>query len=859
MHAEERADLATAGGPRPPAPYVARPRLDALLDAVPSRSVTLLVGPAGTGKTAAAAAWVDRASATGLPVAWARGDHTDRVAVRLEAMRSPAWSDGPTVVVIDEIERLDPRTVDAVADLLTRDPDATRLLLVGRRDPGLVPIHLTLAGRTGSARGEDLRFDDAAADALVRAIHPDATAEVRAAIVDEAGGWAAALVLGAHDAASRQPAIDHLQREVVDAWPEELTTVLLATCQEAEVTGPEATLLSGLPDAADHLERAAGAGLFVHASGEHPEATPTWHLDPLLRHLLRQRTAPTGSDWPVVVEAHRRAAAAYADLQDGERALRHARLSGDLDLQLRLLQRFAAHLLTTRHVHVVEEALDAVPLELRSQHVPLLALGATVLRIRGQVEAAKAAADRALAAGDGGLDAPLRPDTEALLATLELWQARYGWREAGPALTRAARVLGCRHDDEVSAHDLTGMSPTAASWLTLELAAFEVWLGQLELAAIHVQDAVMYAEQVGHPVLTRAALAQRAVLEMVTGGYQNAAETADRALGIDPPGGPRGDKVSARLHLSRGWGLLVELRLDDAEAALAAFDATPHGLLDPLMRSYSRLLRACVLTARGDAESARRLLDGRGDVPELLPAYLARLDRQVRLVIAVAMGDLATVSGLAGSMRATGHETDARFADALRSGLTGEEQRAVRLLSELLPQTVDGPLTISLGSAVSRVALLQRIGTPSSLQTARDLVPDLLTRAAPQRAAWLLALGTLVSGCFGELLGAEAADPDAHPYAPAAAAAVALVPHRYPEVGRGRAGLAGTEDARALLTVRELEVLEQLALGGGNADLARALFVSENTVKTHLASIYRKLEVDRRVDALRVARAHGLL
>ena len=69
------------------------------------------------------------------------------------------------------------------------------------------------------------------------------------------------------------------------------------------------------------------------------------------------------------------------------------------------------------------------------------------------------------------------------------------------------------------------------------------------------------------------------------------------------------------------------------------------------------------------------------------------------------------------------------------------------------------------------------------------------------------------------------------------------------------------EDAEAPfpLTTRELEVLRQLALGGGNADVARALFVSENTVKTHLGSIYRKLDVERRVDALRVARAHGLL
>nr|WP_269778407.1 LuxR C-terminal-related transcriptional regulator [Nocardioides sp. MAH-18] len=85
---------------------------------------------------------------------------------------------------------------------------------------------------------------------------------------------------------------------------------------------------------------------------------------------------------------------------------------------------------------------------------------------------------------------------------------------------------------------------------------------------------------------------------------------------------------------------------------------------------------------------------------------------------------------------------------------------------------------------------------------------------------------------------------------------MARLPLRYPDVGRGRDASGQT---RFVLTARELEVLQQLALGGGNADLARALFVSENTVKTHLASIYRKLDVDRRVDALRVARTHGLL
>ena len=51
----------------------------------------------------------------------------------------------------------------------------------------------------------------------------------------------------------------------------------------------------------------------------------------------------------------------------------------------------------------------------------------------------------------------------------------------------------------------------------------------------------------------------------------------------------------------------------------------------------------------------------------------------------------------------------------------------------------------------------------------------------------------------------------------------------------------------------------ELSLGGSYADVAAAMFLSENTVKTHLTSAYRKLGVERRVDALRVARENHLL
>ena len=56
------------------------------------------------------------------------------------------------------------------------------------------------------------------------------------------------------------------------------------------------------------------------------------------------------------------------------------------------------------------------------------------------------------------------------------------------------------------------------------------------------------------------------------------------------------------------------------------------------------------------------------------------------------------------------------------------------------------------------------------------------------------------------------------------------------------------------LTPRECEILERLASGQSNKELARALAISPNTVKTHLASLYAKLEVRNRIEAIEKAR-----
>jgi LuxR family transcriptional regulator, maltose regulon positive regulatory protein len=61
------------------------------------------------------------------------------------------------------------------------------------------------------------------------------------------------------------------------------------------------------------------------------------------------------------------------------------------------------------------------------------------------------------------------------------------------------------------------------------------------------------------------------------------------------------------------------------------------------------------------------------------------------------------------------------------------------------------------------------------------------------------------------------------------------------------------------LSPRERDVIHELARGSTYADIASNLFLSENTVKTHVSSVYSKLAVNRRSDALAVARTLHLL
>jgi DNA-binding NarL/FixJ family response regulator len=86
------------------------------------------------------------------------------------------------------------------------------------------------------------------------------------------------------------------------------------------------------------------------------------------------------------------------------------------------------------------------------------------------------------------------------------------------------------------------------------------------------------------------------------------------------------------------------------------------------------------------------------------------------------------------------------------------------------------------------------------------------------------------------------------------------VVHVYKSTGVVRAARPATVAAeQSRLTSRELEVLQLVASGATNGDIARKLWVTEQTVKFHLSNVYRKLEVGNRTEASHYAYVNGLV
>ncbi|MFE5089883.1 response regulator [Streptomyces sp. NPDC056638] len=173
-------------------------------------------------------------------------------------------------------------------------------------------------------------------------------------------------------------------------------------------------------------------------------------------------------------------------------------------------------------------------------------------------------------------------------------------------------------------------------------------------------------------------------------------------------------------------------------------------------------------------------------------------------------------------------------------GEAGSGEEAVALAAKLTPDVV--LMDLQLGEGINGVEATRRIaatGLHVLVLTTYDTDAD-ITRA-------------IEAGATGYLLKAERPEELFAAIRSAAQGRTTLSP---PVASRV---MARMRRPRPTLTDRELDILAQLSQGLGNRDIARALFISEATVKTHLGRIYDKLGVDTRAGAVAVAKEQRLL
>jgi LuxR family maltose regulon positive regulatory protein len=480
---------------------------------------------------------------------------------------------------------------------------------------------------------------------------------------------------------------------------------------------------------------------------------------------------------------------------------------------------------------VIRSAVDVEPV---STAQPLLR--AALALTRGDGLAARAALSR------------VRTSTEADGA-----EARLGFALARLALARLTGDVAAGTAHEATARLLTHQLPVAVLDQLPELPVLlDAHLGSLQLMAGHLHVAAhTLARGAATPVASAACGAradcegQLALLEAFRGNLRRATGHADRVLDLTDETSRPG--VTHAL-LAHAWVHLERDELGPAQDLLDRAGVVPSPDREPWLVISSLLAQARLLTATGEPEASLRLL--------------------------------AEATGAAWATGNTEWFRDLLAVDSAEFLIAaGEPQRALALVTPLPPRAASESSVLAAvarldigdmrgARAVLGTVVPALIGAPVGLQIRSWLIEARLAQdhGDAERARLLIDRALRVGGAE------ELRRPFAHDWTwlrsyldrdvsllrehrgfveSFASARYRRAPARIPAVDTDH-GVLGT------LTERESEVLVLLAQMYSTEEIAAALFVSPNTIKTHLKGIFGKLCVSRRVDAVRRGRDLGL-
>jgi LuxR family maltose regulon positive regulatory protein len=862
--------------PRPPRPLVVRPRLFALLDEGTKGPLTLISAPAGAGKTSLLASWL---AAEPRNVAWLSprpqlGEASfwaewlaavKRVAPPrtslgrlnpprtgtpsafvLQLLNGFAELEEPIIVVVDDFHVIRSSEIALTIDQLLRAaPASLRLVLSTRHDP-MLPLHLLRAsGELTELRARDLALTADEAQQLLDGLGVEVDESTFSRLLAATEGWAAGLrlftlshrarrrngTLAASVELDERPAAEYLLAEVLKRQDDETLDFLLATSIAERFTPDLADAMTNRTDSAHVAEHLVAENLFV----ERLDTQPPWYrYHHLFAELLRAELRHTKRE--SIPELHGRAARWYFENGAAMEAVHHALAAGDLELLTMCLVDGWFELIARTDTAFRSDVLGRIPEAEIEASAQLSAVLASADFISGQTRAGTRRLDRAQELWPN--DAP--PPVQAVLTFAQL--LRHTHKGSFKRSARLAReLLALAEAGPFSSQASETMRAIALSHLGLAEVATE----DLTQAEGHLTEALEASRIADVPYAELASMGGLAWLELIRGRLRRSARIARGALELAQA---RGWEGSAQATLSLSALALVEQEWDDLDAAdghARELGETARRADDLTGRAWSAAIQASLsLTGRGsDLEMALERL--RGMKSELRALDSPRLERYFSGLEARLMAAAADVEGANAVVKeAVALHPSSPGLQAVRARLSLASGDAEAALSALeAPADAAYPI-VAVERQVLRAIALRASGSEATalaqLETAlahaepegirrpfltagpgiRDLLAEHLRKAVSHRWFASELLRRLEGGNGSRILPAEILEP---------------------------------------LSAREREVLRFLPTMMSNADIASELFVSVNTVKTHVKSIYRKLEVTRRQEAVRRARQLHIL
>jgi LuxR family maltose regulon positive regulatory protein len=863
--------LAASVPPLPPI-HVERPRLLATLDAaVADAALTLIHGPAGTGKTTLAAAWAASDRPPG-PLAWLplrpEDDSRSRFWRRVVQAVAEAHGDGPlgrvtfpstaaidellerfvsalhdadhaVVLVLDDLPRLrDAALCHDLNALLQSPPPRLRIVATVRAAPGLRLARLRLSGALAEVDAGELALTLAETEAVLARGCPDLGAAARRLLWERTEGWAAGVglvstalgnrpdadALVANFAGDVTPIADYLLEEVFQRQPEHVRAFLLDTCICESLCGELANAITGEDDGGQILDDLHQRGLPIAALDEHRHWFRLHRLlrDALLGTLRRER-GPAD-----IATAHERASRWLAAHDRPVLAARHAVAARSPDLVGDLCARHAFSLTASGRLGELAEVLQGLPHGERARR-PILALvlGAAALE-SGDARVAARWIDQADNHAED-LESRHRPAFAAGRAVCGLYHARL---TAGPApdLAPARAVVGPRPPGAAD-------DPDARALVRAHLGTTELWAGALTPACEHLEAAARTADP-GREFLRLYAVSHLAVAHTARGDVEAGRQAAEHAARLADDHGwratPRaGPALSVLGHHALLAGDPASAQRLHAEALAAASSHAERPLRAFVLLGAARTERAVGNLERASDLAARaaNAIDG-ADHPQLADGVHAEQ--------ALALHAGGRTDDAIAILRAQDGGPRVAAAHARLCLDAGDPTAALELAR---------PATDGVGDPEPR---LDALLITSAAHRVRDEVPeaaDALDRALAlaEPYGWTQPFGTV-----GDWLPARLAafrPGDAH--------------HDFARAVTRTDGVAREPIAafspREPLSERELSILRLLPTALSNREIAGEVFLSLNTVKTHLKRIYAKLDVHDRAQAVERARGCGLL